>query len=579
MQPDKNTKNISDLKPILLDSEKMTSSLADMIEVFNLKKHFSKFNSLKNKGLVVSSLLQILLLLPFYGVASIYALFKSGIKNNDFQGQKDTLYDTKNNENIDWRYLLILHVKRFKYLTNNNINLKKDGITAIIFDDTKLEKTGKKIEKVSFVHDHVSGRFILGFKLLVCGFWDGASFIPLDFSLHREKGTLQEKLRKEYKKAFKQAEKTKIQLDTANKRLQKKEDSWVKFRQSVASKPTRTNQLKLEKAEATYKKPKQNSKALNKEYSVNQKIVVQKKREIKQHYANGKLFGLTNKERKEQYKKVISSDSHGNKRRREADIDKIQSMLIMLGRVVKLGFIPEYVLTDSWFFCYELLAKLQTLKKGTVKLVSMVKINNQIFTDQNGKRMAVNTMPELYRKQIKKCSKLKSKYIKIACFYQGIRVNVFFVKMGKSNTWHLLLTTDLNLSFIKIMEIYQIRWSIEGYFKESKQYLNLENCKSSCFDGHIADITISMLQHIMLSYYKRLNYMQTFGELFKDVKKEFIELDLITRLLEIFWELIQLICDTAGIDFIDFQEDIFNNEEFLTKFVKLFPEKTIDKAA
>ena len=48
-------------------------------------------------------------------------------------------------------------------------------------------KTGKSIEHTGYVHDHVSQQFVLGYKILVAGYWDKASFIPIDFSIHREK--------------------------------------------------------------------------------------------------------------------------------------------------------------------------------------------------------------------------------------------------------------------------------------------------------------------------------------------------------------------------------------------------------
>jgi hypothetical protein len=78
----------------------------------------------------------------------------------------------------------------------------------MIFDDTILQKTGKYIEKISRVWDHVTKRSVLGFKLLVMGYWDGVSFIPIDFSFHREPGKNKEKpyglkkkeLRKQHKK-------------------------------------------------------------------------------------------------------------------------------------------------------------------------------------------------------------------------------------------------------------------------------------------------------------------------------------------------------------------------------------------
>ena len=579
MQQNKSTKDFSDLKIIISDSEKMTSSLTDMMKVFNLKKYFSVFNQLKSKGVKVSNLLNILVLLPFYGIASVYALYSSGIKTSDFQGQKDVYYDIKNNEYIDWRQLLLLLSKRFKYLVNKNVNLISSGVTAIIFDDTLIEKTGKKIEKVGFVNDHVSGRFILGFKLLVCGFWDGASFIPLDFSLHRERGSKQEKLQKEYKKAQNNLISIEKLLEKAQSTLKIKEEQLLKAQYAIDNKPSKSNQTKFDNAKLSYDKAKTKLDLLQKELSTKKHISIEAQQKIKRYYAKGKLFGLTTKERKAQHKKEVAKGSHGNIRRRETDIDKISSMLKMLKRVVKSGFIPNFVLTDSWFSCLDLLVTLRDLENGSIKLISMVRINNQLFTDVSGRKMPVTKIPEIYRKQTQYSRKLKSQYIKVACFYQGIRVNLFYIKMGKSTKWHLLLTTDLNLNFVKLMGIYQIRWSIEVFFKESKQYLKIGDCKSSTFDAHIADITVSMIQYIMLSYFKRLNYMQSIGNIFKDVSKEMIEMDLVSRLLEIFWGLIELLCEMASFDFMLFQEEALSNEIIFTKMLRLLPESRLNKVA
>jgi hypothetical protein len=171
----------------------------------------------------ISSLLNILVILPFYSIENIYAIFKSGLNTPEFKGKKDAYYDAKNEENINWRGLLLLHARRFLYHTRNHIHLKGTGVTAFIFDDSLLEKTGKKIEKVSVVNDHASKRFVLGYKLLVCGFWDGQSFIPLDFSFHREKGSRQDDLIKANKKARKEYEKSSAVLEKADSTLKKKE--------------------------------------------------------------------------------------------------------------------------------------------------------------------------------------------------------------------------------------------------------------------------------------------------------------------------------------------------------------------
>lgn len=69
--------------------------------------------------------------------------------------------------------------------------------------------------------------------------------------------------------------------------------------------------------------------------------------------------------------------------------------------------------------------------------------------------------------------KHKAKYFKVKAKWEGIRVNLFFVKFGNYGKWRLLITSDLSLCFTKLIEIYQIRWTIEIFFREMKQYFNL----------------------------------------------------------------------------------------------------------
>lgn len=567
MQPNKSINKNSDLEIITSDSEKLISSLTDVMNKFNVKSNFMIFDFLKCKGLSISSLLNILIILPFYGIATINELMKCNLKKLDFAGKKDVFYEVKNNEFIDWRKLLLLHAKRFMYLIKNNI--QSDKITAIIFDDSTMEKAGKKIEKISRVNDHVSGRFILGFKLLVCGFWDGESFIPIDFSLHREKGKKQEEYIKKYHNSCKNIEKQKVIVSKLEKNIEKQKEK-------LGSKQNKINEL-------SYKKVEQKLQELENQLTENQTILknlaIEKKhcrQELKRYYSKGSMFGLSTKERQEQFKKAVSVKSHGFKRRKEADKSKITSMLDMLSRVVKSGILPQYVLVDSWFFCYELLEKLSILKKGAIKLVCMVKINNQIFSNcLTDRQMSVKEMIKIGERKVQKCKKLKAKYFSVKCYYKGIRVNLFFVRMGRCKMWHLLLTTDLSLNFIKILEIYQIRWSIEVFFKESKQYLHIGDCQSNTFDAQIADITLSMMQHIMLSYFKRIHYQQSIGGLFKDLQKELIEMDLVSRLIDLFWELAEIFCEMINIDIIENQGKLLNNEKFMSKFNELLPDKKV----
>lgn len=584
MQLSKVTKKNSEIDLLADNSENLTSSLTSVINKFRLKRHFAIFDCIKSKGFALSSLLNILVILPFLGFASIYSLAKAGLAKADFDGKKDALYDAKNNPLIDWRKLLLLHVKRFRYLTTHNVNLQSTKTTALIFDDTVLEKTGKKIEKSGYVHNHTSNgaTYIFGFKLLVCGLWDGESFIPIDFSLHREKGnkTKRKKLINAFKKARKASANQKTKAKSAQNKLYKQGQRLETWASKLQDKPNKTNQkaynhcrgrygiIKLEVAQAV--------SLLTDKLSE----VETAKKKIKRFYNTTKLYGLSKTEREQQYKKAVGSGTPGAVRRKEANDNKINMMLKMLSRAVKNGIIPNYVMIDSWFFCSGLLYKLARLKNGSIKLISMVKINNQIFTlCPTDKQMSVKQILATKNRTSTDSKRLKAKYIRVACKYKGIRVNLFFVKMGKSQKWHLLITTDLSLSFIKLMELYQIRWSIEVFFKETKQYLSLGGCQSNCFDAQIADITLSMIRYIMLIYFKRINYQQSIGELFKNISDELVMLDLVSRLLEIFWELLEILCELAGVDFLELQRDAMGNNKFLSKFITLYPEKVLKKAA
>ena len=413
---------------------------------------------------------------------------------------------------------------------------------------------------------------------MVCGFWDGGSFIPLDFSFHREKGAKNDELIKTFKKAKVLLDKADSTLKKYSVTVSKKEHGLTVATDKYGLNPNKTNLLRLNKAVTACDKVGEDGKKCAQDLVAKRREFEQAKKKLKQFYVNGRIFGLTKKERKEQFKKTVATGSFGHIRRREADKSKIAMMIEMLCRSVKHGFMPDYVLVDSWFFCFEILEKLSTLKNGAIKLVSMVRINNQIFFDcKANKEMPVKALLKRYEKEPKTCKTFNAKYIKVACKYRGIRANLFFVKMGRSGNWHLLLTTDLDLNFIRLMQVYQIRWAIEVFFKECKQYLNLGKCKSSWFDAQIADTTVSMVQHIMLSYYKRINCQQSFAGLFEAISKEMVELDLVSRMMDIIWELIGVVCSIAGTDFIEMQEQLMRDDNAAAIFFRMLPDRVPNK--
>ena len=77
MQHNKNTINSSEIAAFAMDTETLTSTLGEVIGKFKLKCHLVPFDALKSKGLAISSVVSILTLLPFYGMASVYAFIKN----------------------------------------------------------------------------------------------------------------------------------------------------------------------------------------------------------------------------------------------------------------------------------------------------------------------------------------------------------------------------------------------------------------------------------------------------------------------------------------------------------------------
>ena len=165
--------------------------------------------------------------------------------------------------------------------------------------------------------------------------------------------------------------------------------------------------------------------------------------------------------------------------------------------------------------------------------------------------------------------KLKIHYFRVAVTYNGIRINLFFIKMGKNAKWRLLITTDLWIKVRKLLEVYQIRWSIEVFFRDSKQYLQLGKCQSNDFDAQIADTSLIMIRFLMLSFYKRIHHQQSIGGLFEKLSEQIIEATLVQRLWQI---LIDLLLELSIIERIDISElfiQILRNKKVAEKIQKI----------
>jgi len=483
MLQSKDINKIAELKngftPRWLEPDFILSSL----KCFSFSAVCKCLNPLKQRGYSFESIFSCLICMPFVGLQTVHS-FTGSVMAKHIEARKDAFYRLKNNPGICWRVILWMFSMKFIKLAATQGDNNSDAPRCLVLDDSDLPKTGRCIEKVSRIWDHVSRRYILGFKLLAMGYWDGVSFIPLDFSLHRERGR---------------------NVD--------------------------------------------------------------------------KPFGLKKKEYRKQYKKKRKNGTHSWDRVREADSSKIESALKMFWRAISQGVKVDYVLMDSWFTCEAFVRAVKRVKKQTVHLIGMYKIPKTKFNYMGD--MFTHSQIRNKLGKMKRCRKLRLYYKEALIDYNGVPIKMFFSRQGTNGKWRVFITTDTELSFIRMIEIYQIRWTVEVFFKEAKQLLGLGRCQSNDFDAQIADTTITMIQHILLTLKYRFEHYETKGALFNQVREEIIESRLDERLWGLFIELIRLIeVLFDGLDEMDILKRILNDEKAYEMINRLLQSETeVKKAA
>lgn len=178
--------NFSEMANLLSVKSRISSDLSVLFVRFALGRLLSRMGMEKVQGY---SLIQLIMAVCMFRVCgeTIHSAYMKRFHGLVTTG-KNYYYRLLERESMDWRRLLIAMNTRFHAI------LLKEGITAsegprcLILDDTTLEKTGIHMEGISRVFDHVKGHCVLGYKLLLCAYSDGKSTLPVDFTIHCEKG-------------------------------------------------------------------------------------------------------------------------------------------------------------------------------------------------------------------------------------------------------------------------------------------------------------------------------------------------------------------------------------------------------
>jgi hypothetical protein len=252
---------------------------------------------------------------------------------------------------------------------------------------------------------------------------------------------------------------------------------------------------------------------------------------------------LSKKKRKEQYKKEVSKNTEGFKRRAEATVDKITNSISMIKRAVKNGFLPKYTLVDAWFTSHKFINEIRAIKNGAIHVVGGMKRDKRLYEYQGGNLNAKALLTTLRAQgQEKRNKSWNIRYFEVVVNYEGIGlVKLYFCRFPYQKEWRLFISTDTSLSLTKMLEVYSIRWTIEVMFKELKQYLGFGKCQSRDFDAQIAHVTTSCILFILLTYSKRIEDYTTLEGILAMVQQEVAERTLAERIWSIFQDLLEAV--------------------------------------
>ncbi len=276
------------------------------------------------------------------------------------------------------------------------------------------------------------------------------------------------------------------------------------------------------------------------------------------------LRGMTKGQLGQQFTKERANGSPGRLRADEVTACKIATGLSMIKAAITKKIVPQYVLADSWFISdgfFKGIKQIAAKAKKTIGVIGLMKSNRKVPV--NGKPVMASQLPQLHASKTKACRKHRCNYMVFDVIYKETALRLFFVKMNGQQNWKLLVSTDQKLAFTTAMSHYQIRWSIEVFFKDAKQSLHLGKCQSTDFDAQIASISISFTNYMVLSLTKRFESYETIGEMFRAFKDTMLQQNIMQRIWKMICGLLASIIAEIGADIDTLIAKIINSDTFM----------------
>ena len=199
---------------------------------------------------------------------------------------------------------------------------------------------------------------------------------------------------------------------------------------------------------------------------------------------------------------------------------KPEMVTAMVKRALNAGIMAEYLLADAWFGTKAMIRLTQE-----TALVPVLRMKKNKMKYRLSEVVRDNTVSQeldvqaLYKHAVRKAwqpvrgQKYQAKLVDVELNLaeknepeEWVKVRLLFVRGNADDTqttagkhdWAVFLTTDRGLSPAEILELYSLRWAIEVYFKEAKQYLGFLKEQSNHYAAYIASIHLTAIRFCLL---------------------------------------------------------------------------------
>jgi hypothetical protein len=139
-------------------------------------------------------------------------------------------------------------------------------------------------------------------------------------------------------------------------------------------------------------------------------------------------------------------------------------------------------------------------------------------------------------------------------------------------SWTGFFTTNLTLSAIQVVQKYRYRWSIEVFFKEGKQRLELGQEQGHSFAAQVFSVLKAFLAYSLLAYLlEKDEQSETIGDIFRQLEEETGKLTFMERLQQHFSTFLKTALDTLA-DFCNPDPEFRSYLDIITNvFIQFLP--------